>query len=267
MASGTIAIPSLFAATVLFGAVFTWLWYLRPSVSEATVIAFLPWAAVAASLSVFAKHSTVPVRVVPPESQLQFYLLVFGLAGGVWGLATTTTSETSSWTVPEVLGLSGILLLAPIVGATLTPGGTSYLLWAVAGIVVPITLTALTWDVLEAYAPRLAADAGSLERIVVFAHLFDGVTTIIGVDVLGLVEQTPFSRVVLETAATFPTAGLLGVGWAFAVLKLVFAILVIWSVNVFFKHDSRKRSILLGIAAITGFGPGFHNLLLYLTFT
>jgi uncharacterized membrane protein len=98
---------------------------------------------------------------------------------------------------------------------------------------------------------------------VLFGHGLDGVSTAIGVDILGFGERTPASRVILDIAAELPTADTLGVGWLFLVVKLGVAAAVVALFVELVEEDPRQGYLLLALVAALGLGPGVHNLLLY----
>ena len=105
--------------------------------------------------------------------------------------------------------------------------------------------------------------AGGVGALAVVAHALDGVSTAVGVDVLGFGERTPLSRVIIETAAALPTAEVLGAGWLFVVVKLAVACVVVVLLADLVEEDPREGSLLLGFVAAVGLGPGAHNLLLF----
>ena len=126
-----------------------------------------------------------------------------------------------------------------------------------------IVLTAIGWLVLRRLRPAATATTGAVGLLALFGHTLDGVSTAIGVDVLGFGERTPLSRLILDTADALPTAELLGVGWLFVAVKIVVAGVVVVLFREYVADEPTEGYALLGFVAAVGFGPGVHNLLLF----
>jgi uncharacterized membrane protein len=118
------------------------------------------------------------------------------------------------------------------------------------------------WWLLRRVAPGVEV-AGAVGALAVVGHALDGVSTAVGIDVLGFGERTPLSRVIIEAAAALPTADAIGAGWLFVVVKLVVASVVVVLLADLMREDPREGSLLLGFVAAVGLGPGAHNLLLF----
>ncbi|WP_267643748.1 DUF63 family protein [Haloarchaeobius amylolyticus] len=230
--------------------------------TEELVIGFFPWVAVAAALSVFGQVVVLPEQVIPFLSSPLVYLTAFAIGGHLW-LHLAAPDRRSSREAAESVALSGILFLAPIAGATIALSGREvHPLWSLVAVLVAVSLSILIWAYVDQFHPGVTGNAGLLGFAVLLGHLLDASTTLIGIDIFGLAEQTPLSRDIMEFAATLPTADLLGMAWLFVVVKVLIALGIVYV----FSHaitDARHRSIVLGIAATTGFGPALHNLFLY----
>lgn len=233
-------------------------------IRETTVLAFMPWVAVAALLSVIGKTLTVPESVLPLFTSPLVYLTTFVLAGLVWLAVTRQGTTSSMWSVDELLGLTGVLLLAPVIGAAVSIGvGAVHPFWPIISIVVTVPLTMVVWSYLSAIAPEATERTGMLGIAVIFGHLLDGVTTLIGIDLMGFAEQTPLPRSILEFAATLPTAELLGAGWLFLLVKLFIAVAIVRVLGEGITDHPISQHLMLGLTAAAGLGPGFHNVFLY----
>jgi uncharacterized membrane protein len=99
--------------------------------------------------------------------------------------------------------------------------------------------------------------------LAVFGHALDGVSTAVGVDLLGFGERTPLSRAIIEFAATLPTEPYLGTVWLFVLVKLAVASGVVTLFADYVREDPSEGYALLGFVAAVGLGPGVHNLLLF----
>jgi uncharacterized membrane protein len=235
----------------------------HPLVTEATVLAFVPWIGVGAGLAVFGRTVALPPPLAPLVDAPLVYLAALDVAAGLWLLFLLGWVDSRGWTAAGATGVVGVLVVSPIVGVSVAlDGGAVALGWAAASLLVTVGITLFAWATLALSRPTVTGRTGALGALVVFGQVLDSVTTVVGVDVLGLSEATPLSRAVLEFAGLLPTAELLGVGWLFALLKLALAVGIVWTVATHL-HRPAQQYFLLGIAAATGLGPGFHNLLLY----
>ncbi|MFC4357894.1 DUF63 family protein [Halobium salinum] len=236
----------------------------RLDATETTVVAFLPWVAVAAALSVLGKTLVLPANVVPLLTAPLVYVTAFVLGGAVWILAADHLHPDSMWSVDEALAVVGVFMLAPITGVTLSLGGREvHPFWPVVAFLVAVVCTVAVWRWLDGNTPHVTAATGVLGAAVLFGHLLDGTTTLVGIDILGFAEQTPLSLRILEFAATLPTADLLGAGWLFLLVKLAVAVAVLWVVGEGMTDRPIYQHLLLGLTATAGLGPGLHNLFLY----
>jgi uncharacterized membrane protein len=233
-------------------------------VSDGTILAFMPWVAIAGALTVVGKTLRVPETVTPFLTSPLVYLTTFVVAGAVWLAVTRRSRPDSMWSVDELLALSGVFLLAPVVGAAVTVDIESlHPFWPLIAVLVSLPLTWLVWEFLRLSAPEAAVRTGWLGVAVVFGHALDGMTTLIGIDLMGFSEQTPLPRSILEYAATLPTAELIGVGWLFLLVKLLVAVAIVRIVGVGLSDRPLNDYLMLGLTAAAGLGPGFHNVFLY----
>jgi uncharacterized membrane protein len=233
----------------------------RPAVTERTVLAFVPWIALGSALHVLYVVEALPASVRPLAGTPSVYLTVAVVAGGTW-LAVGRGDDPRT---ARRLGLVGGLAVLPAVGATLAVGvGRGALaLTPVAGIVVAsAVVTAATWALLR-WVRHGVSVTGRVGLLAVAAHALDGVSTAVGVDVLGFGERTPLSRLVIEFAAGLPTAPVVGSGWLFVLVKLAVAGAVVAALAETVREAPTEGRLLLGFVAAVGLGPGVHNLLLF----
>lgn len=236
------------------------LWRLAPAVTADTVLGLVPWMAVGSALHALYVLDAAPTAVAPLLGTPAVYATGFIALGAVWAAA-----ETRVGTAPDVarwLGLVGGAVFLLAAGAVLLSGRGLGLVWPLAGLAVAAAVTVGAWRLLLGLAPE-AAVTGRPGVVVVFAHALDGVSTAIGVDVLGFGERTPVSRAILDVAAGLPTADAIGTGWLFVLVKLGVAVAVVWLFADLVEDDPRQGYLLLAIVAAVGLGPGVHNLLLY----
>jgi uncharacterized membrane protein len=97
----------------------------------------------------------------------------------------------------------------------------------------------------------------------VFGHALDGVSTAVGIDILGFGERSPVSQMIIEFAAGLPTAAVIGAGWLFLLIKLALAATTVVCLSSYVREEPTEGYLLLGAVAAIGLGPGAHNLLLF----
>jgi uncharacterized membrane protein len=134
--------------------------------------------------------------------------------------------------------------------------------WPVVALVVSTVLSGFVWAGLHRWIPGRIRNAGFPGVFVIFGQTLDGVTTIIGIDLLGFTEQVPLSRLVLELASGLPTADILGTAWLLFLLKIGLAVLLVSLVRPDADGPADFTSLALVGAGIAGLWPGINNLVL-----
>ncbi|WP_410767164.1 DUF63 family protein [Haloferax sp. DFSO60] len=169
-----------------------------------------------------------------------------------------------------VLALSLVYLL--YAGLTGLNGATFYPQVLVVILIGATVAAAITWVLVERFAPEVNLGTGLIGLVIIWGHAVDGVANVIGLDwmtALGagpnLVAKHPVNQAVVDfTAATLP-AGILAItgdAWPFLLVKLVAATLVVWVFDDRIFEDSPRYAILLLIAVLAvGLGPGTRDML------
>ena len=235
----------------------------RPPITARHIIAFAPWMAVGSALHVLYAVNGLPQIIAPFGGTAAVYLTVAVLSGAVLLVADSIRPRRG---VPLVIGGTGLVALLPVVGGALAIGaerGTLALLWPATAAVGSVVVTALAWLGLRRVRPAAAATTGAVGLLAVFGHTLDGLSTAVGVDVLGFGERTPVSRLILGFADRLPTAEALGSGWLFVLVKLVVVGGVVVLFADYIDDEPTEGYLLLGFIAAVGLGPGVHNLLLF----
>ena len=190
--------PYLVGLVVIAALVGAAIGYVSPRVTQSTVVAFVPWMAVGGALHVVAVQGVVgePMRHLLEAPAV--YLTTAVLAGIVWLLAVREPLDLGSpHESAVVLGGVGVLaLVIPVVAivAAAAARGTLAPTWPAVGLVLAVALTAIVWWAMARAVPTAVHDTGWAGLVVVFAHVLDGVSTTIGVDVLGGGERSPIPR-------------------------------------------------------------------------
>ncbi|WP_435184450.1 DUF63 family protein [Halobellus sp. EA9] len=238
----------------------------RPRVTSARVLALAPWMVLGSAAHVLYVVDALPGVIRPLAGTPAVYVSVAIAAATAW-LAVDELLDGSgdAPTVAGALAGTGGLLALVAVGAVLAAGaaaGTLSPALPAAGVAVALALSAAVWALLTRAVPDVAR-TGALGAFAVFAHTLDGVSTAVGVDLLGFGERTPLSRIVIEFAAGLPTAGTIGGGWLFVVVKIAVATLLVWLFADLIEEDPTQSQLLLGFVAAVGLGPAVHNVLLF----
>ncbi|UIP00863.1 DUF63 family protein [Halobaculum sp. CBA1158] len=253
-------LPYLLALAITLAAVGLALRRADPDFGERHVLALVPWMCVGAAGHVLFGLGALPAAVMPLFGTPSAYLTTAAAAGAVWLAARSTDGDDAL-----ALGIAGGLALVPaiagVVGYGLSNGTLSPAL-PTAGLVGGAALGVGTGALL--YRLRESARiAGRVGLLAVAAHAVDGVTTAVGIDLLGFGERTPASRLIIEFAAGLPTAEALGAGWLFVLVKLAVACLVVVAVAPTVREEPRYGHALLALVTAVGLGPGVHNALLF----
>ena len=254
-------LPYLLSLLVSLGVVVALFVRRRPPVTDGVVLALAPWMVLGSALHVLYVVDALPPAVRPLAGTPAVYLTVAVVAGATWlGSATLASGET-----PRLLGGVGLVALVPGVAAVVGvgTGRRSLRLYpSLAILVLSAVAAAATWALLRRRYPDVAL-TGRAGVLAVGGHALDGVSTAIGIVLLGFGERTPLSALIIEFAASLPTAPLIGSGWLFVLVKLVVAAVVVAALTDMVREDPTQGRLLLGFVAAVGLGPGAHNVLLF----
>jgi uncharacterized membrane protein len=250
-------LPYLLGLTLGLAAVGAALVARRPAVGERHVLALVPWVLVGATAHVLYVVGALPAGVRPLAGTPAVYATVAVVAGAAWaGL------DAAGRDPPRPLAAVGIVALVPLLGVALASAASLEPVWPGVAVAVAGLLAAGTWRALLAVRPGVAV-TGRVGVLVVFAHALDGVSTAVGVDILGFGERSPLSQEILEFGAALPTAEVLGSGWPFVAVKVGLAAVVAVALADLVRDEPTEGYALLTLVAAVGLGPAFHNLVLF----
>ena len=257
----------LLAAVVAVGLL---LYRARPPVSQRVGLAVAPWMVLGALLhALYQMHRALGETLLPAGAVVvsapSVYLTTGVFAGVTWLVVLRAGTEPAA--VARRLAGVGTLALAVVAVYATRAATREFALDPVlplAGLVGSLALTAVVVRLLVGWRPAVAADAGLVGGLVLFAHIFDAITTAIGIELLDVAERSTAPRVILDIAADLPTADLLGEAWLFVVVKLVLATALVAVFHDYVTEEPAEGTLFFtGIAAI-GLGPGAHNFFLFL---
>lgn len=243
---------------------------LQPEVTSWDVLALGVWMAVGSTLHALYQMGVFPGGVSPLFGAPAVYLTTFIVAGGVWLVASVGATAEVFAAAARIVGGVGTVVLVVVAGYLVRiglSGANDFVLrpfWPVVGLFVAVVVAAVAFIALALVYTEAVATTGKVGAFVVFAHTLDGVSTAIGVDVLGVGERTPLPRLIMDVAAGLPTAQHVGVGWLFVLTKVVLALVIVAVFADYLKDSPERGRIAMALMAAVGFGPGVYNLLLFL---
>ncbi|MFB6220305.1 MAG: DUF63 family protein [Halolamina sp.] len=253
-------LPYLLALLVAGGAVVYGLRERQPTVDNRFIAALIPWMLAGAWLHVLHVVGAAPAVIDPLLGTPGAYLSTAVVAGAAWLAADVLERETAPVLLAAGVAVAVVVLAVGVAWATTS--GTFAPFWPAVAAVLGVALGAAVWRGLLWLRPevRVTETAGVLA---VVAHSLDGVSTAVGIDVLGATERTPLSRAIIEVGAALPTAEVLGAAWLFVVVKAALACFVVTLLVEYVEADPAEGRLLLALVAAVGLGPGAHNLLLF----
>lgn len=230
------------------------------SLETSTVLAFAPWMVAGSAIYAAYEVGVVPAILRPLTSSPTVYLSTAILAGAAW-LAIEALDAEEVWLA--VLG--ALVALIPLWATTsdALAAGTFAPGWSLFAAGLSVALAAGLWWCFGRARPAVVERVGLAGWLAVFAHVLDGVSTTVGIDVLGFGEQTPLSALLLDVGAALPTAPYLGTGWVFFVVKAVLAIGLVWLIAPTVRDDPPVGNALLLLITAVGLGPATYNLVLF----
>jgi uncharacterized membrane protein len=253
------------------------LYSLQPPVTQKVTLTFAPWIVAGAGLHVLYQlgetsgASIYPSFLGPLFSAPAVYLTTFVLMGSVWtstvvaGQVTQSATETGYDYSARYLGPAGLgAMLVPVWLLGLQEPGTFAPVLPTVGLLMATALTFVVYVALGMWRTYLIAETRYVAAFVLFAHAFDGVTTAIGVDVLGVGERSALPARILEFSAALPTAQYVGSGWLFVVVKLLIAAVVVVVFADYAREQPTQSNLLFALVAAVGLGPAANNYLLFL---
>jgi len=271
-------VPSLLYLLVLLAGLVTvaaLLYVTRPPVTQRTVLAFVPWVASGAALHVFYQlgsrpgQQVYPALVEPLFAAPAVYVTTFVVMGVVWLAAMVLgTARGGERLATRYLGVVGAgvllallgLLVWQALGPALSPRPVAPLLT----LIGTAALTFVVYVLIGTWRTWVLAEARLAGGLVLFAHLLDGVSTAVAVDVFGTTERSLLPARIMEFAGTLPTEPYLGTGWLFVVVKLVVAALIVVAFADYVREEPVRGNLLFAVVVAVGLGPAMNNLFITL---
>jgi len=243
---------------------------LEPPVDQRTVVALAPWMALGGALHALNQPpiELYDAALAPLFGTPSVYLTTFNIMGTVWLLLSFVGVRMGhDENIPRNLGLVGTGILTVVLLLSAVTALRSDLIdpvWAPLAVLLSLFVAAITVLVVALWRTPLVIRARYAAPTVIFAHVFDGISTAIGTDVIGVGERSPVPRAIMDFAAGLPTASTIGSGWLFVLVKLVVAVAVVVLMDDYLKDDPVEASLVLSVVAAVGLGPATNNVVLFL---
>lgn len=262
------SLPYLVALGVLTASIVVFIVSLEPHIDQRLVFGFVPWMVVGASAHVFYQLPTTvyPSVFEPLAAAPAVYVTTFIAMGAAWVfLAFINTVRTGPDRVPLYLGAAGTGVLIALFGYAASKGAlaSAQPFWSVVALLVTIPVTIVLYVLLAFQFPSTVARTRLIGGLVVFAHTLDGISTTVGVDVLGRGERSPIPETIMEFAGQLPTAPYLGTGWLFVLVKIGVAMGLVVLFADYLEDEPVHANLLLAVIVAVGLGPAVNNLVLF----
>jgi uncharacterized membrane protein len=176
----------------------------------------------------------------------------------LFGLGSAVLAVTLGYLVSLVVtGAEGVEFYPQVLGVVLVGATVS---------------AAVTWVLIERFAPEINAGTRGIGFVVLWGHAVDGVANVVGLDFMtalgagpNLIPKHPVNQFVVDVTGSVLPASVLAVTgdtWPFLLVKLVAATFVIWVFEEEIFEESPRYTILLLIAVLAvGLGPGTRDML------
>jgi uncharacterized membrane protein len=273
---GGFEIPVIHLATVLVvsGIIGVMLYAISPPVTQRTVVGFVPWMVSGSALHVFYQlgeqfGDTYPEPLAPLFSAPTVYLTTFASMALIWLVCVMVLPRSDHGDrVARYLLITGSGTALALIGLLVWQGMTSDVLdfqpvLPVLALLASLVVTFVVYMLVGAWRTYIIAEARYVGALALFAHLFDAITTAVGVDLLGASERSAIPRRILEFAAGLPTEATLGSGWLFVLVKLAVAILIIVAFADYVSDEPTEGNLLFALIIAVGLGPAVNNFFLF----
>lgn len=264
-------LPHLIALVVAAATLASFLATLAPDVEQRHVFAFTPWMAAGASAHVFYQLEPAidvyPTWAEPLFSAPIVYVTTFVALGTVWTVLAfgSSVNPDEDDNVAMFLGLLGTAALLGLFGFAAWRDALVGIqpFWSAVALAITVPLTVGIYFVIAYTATSVVARTKLLGGLVVFAHALDGITTAVGVDILGTGERSPLPETIMELAGQLPVADTIGVGWLFVLVKLAIAIAIVVAFAEYLEAEPVRGNLAFTAIVALGLGPAVNNLLLF----
>lgn len=261
-------LPHLVALLIGTTTVTAFLLALEPRVTQRHVLAFTPWMGVGASAHALYQidPSMYPAWAEPLFGAPAVYVTTFVALGVVWAIfAFRASLRPGEDRVARDLGVTGVVVLLGLIvfASQQDTLAAAEPLWSVAGIVITVPITVGIYFGMAYLTTDVVARTRLVGGLVIFAHALDGITTAIGIDVLGTTERSPLPRTIMDIAGELPISGTVGVGWLFVVVKLALAVVIVYAFADYLEAEPVRGNLAFALIVALGLGPAINNVVIF----
>ena len=246
----------------------------RPPMTQSITIAIVPWIIAGAILHVFYQihvgpgdGELFPEGIAPIFSAPSIYFTTFILLGLVWVLATMIVpSPDHDHQIGMYLGLTGVGVATPLAVLVVWQGLGDLelnLILPTLGLIASLAVTFLLFILIGIWRTYVIAETRYVGALVLFAHVFDAITTAIGVELMDAHERSSLPRMIMDFAADLPTYDILGEAWLFVVIKLVLASAIVVFFADYLYEKPAEGNLFFAIVIAVGLGPAVNNFCLF----
>jgi uncharacterized membrane protein len=264
-------LPYLIGLGIATATVAVFLVSLEPRVEQRHVLAFTPWIAVGASAhglhQVEAAINVYPDWAEPLVAAPAIYVTTFIALGGVWTVLAFASSlnPDDDDRVALWLGISGAVAILALFGFAASRGAfvDAKPFLSAMSVVITIPVTLILYFAMAYVVTGVVARARLVGGLVIFAHALDGISTAVGIDVVGTAERSPLPEAIMNFAGQLPASETIGEGWLFVLVKLAIAILIVWAFADYLEEDPVRGNLAFAVIIALGLGPAINNLVLF----
>jgi uncharacterized membrane protein len=170
--------------------------------------------------------------------------------------------------VARYLLVTGVGTALALIGLLVWQGMTADMLdfqpvLPVLALLASLVAAFVIYMLIGAWRTYIIAEARYVGALALFAHLFDAITTAVGVDLMGAGERSTIPRRIMEFAADLPTEATLGSGWLFVLVKLAVAVLIVIAFADYVSDEPTEGNLLFALIIAVGLGPAVNNFFLF----
>lgn len=211
--------------------------------------------------------------IISPLIYFTVFFITLGTLLGTVYLWKSGRTETYEWPLAIAGSAILVLTLGYLVWLSATQAYVEFHpIFTVLTMLLATVIAGGLWWLYRQFLPGITSGTPIIGAVVLWAHSVDGVSNVLGIDwgaELGLagdlVPKHPVNRIVIDVAQSIvpeSIAAVIGTAWAFLLVKVVAATVVIALFDETMFEESPRFSVLLLIAVIAvGLGPGTRDML------
>ncbi|ELZ21138.1 hypothetical protein C475_19308 [Halosimplex carlsbadense 2-9-1] len=228
------------------------------AITKQLIVALVPWFGIVGATYALEEAISWPKWLTLLIQTPMAYVTVSVVVLTIWIVLDAFGTDR----LPTATASLGTLILFAVGVAVIlavAPNQTGVLRWNAISVVLAFVLTGVVSIVL--YKIEKESVGGWLGATVVFSHVLDAMTTVIGLEVLGATERNPISAAVINAgnANINEVPGVI----MFLFIKITVAVLIVrFAADTDSQPDIETLGLLV-VAGGVGLAPAVHNLVLF----